>query len=95
MLKILCLFQDLVVSIVAKIYKDMLDFMSGSKISAAIGTVLLIIAFPVMLMTLATLNCVFISMIIATRDLMWKITGLALVIVIDFVFVINLFRRAD
>ena len=48
MLKIFYLFQDLVVSIVVKIYKDMLDFMSGSKISAVIGTVLLIIALPVM-----------------------------------------------
>lgn len=95
MLKIFYLFQDLVVSIVVKIYKDMLDFMSGSKISAVIGTVLLIVAFPIMVIVLATLNYVFISMIMATQDLIWQVTGWAFVIVMDFIFALNLFRKEN
>ncbi len=94
-LKIFYLFQDLVVSIVVKTYKDMLDFMSGSKISAVIGTVLLIVAFPIMVIVFATLNYVFISMIMATQDFRWQIAGWALVMVMDFIFALNLFRKKN
>ncbi len=94
-LKIFYLFQDLVVSIVVKIYKDMLDFMCGSKISAVIGTVLLIVALPMMVMVFATLNYVFISIIMATQDLILQVTGWALVIVMDFIFALNLFRKKN